>query len=71
MSNLLFGALALVGIIIVAMALSANSTGAKIIQFGLAIAILGVLLRNRSGFVTAWNKVTELAIGTTGQQTST
>jgi hypothetical protein len=70
MNNFVFGALAVVGIVIVAMALSANSAGAKIVQWGLAIAIIGVLLRNHSEFQTAWGNVTKLAIGTTGKQAS-
>lgn len=70
MREMVFGALALVGIVIVAMALSANSTGAKIVQIGLVIAILGVLLRQRSEFEQAWSKLTELAIGATGEKAS-
>lgn len=70
MNNLVFGALALVGIVIVAMALSANSTGAKIVQWGLAIAIIGVLLRNHSEFQSSWSNLTNKAIGVTGKQAS-
>lgn len=70
MSTLVFEVLAIVGIVIVAMALSANSTGARIIQWGLAIAILGVLLRNHSDFESAWGALTKRAIGVTGKSSS-
>lgn len=66
--QLIFGVLAIAGVVIVAMAISANETGAKIIQWGLAIAILGVLLRQRDEFFNAWNNVTHKAIGITQQQ---
>lgn len=68
--QLIFGVLAIAGVVIVAMAVSANETGAKIIQWGLAIAILGVLLRQRDEFFNAWNNLTHKAIGITQQQAS-
>lgn len=68
--QLIFGVLAITGIVIVAMALSANQTGAKLVQAGLAIAILGVLLRQRSDFLAAWNHITSKAIGVTQTEAS-
>ena len=74
MTQFVFGALALVGIVIVAMALSANKTGAWIVQWGLAIAIIALLVRGTSGgenaFVSAWTNVQKMAIGLTGEQVS-
>ena len=68
LNDLVVGALALVGIVIVAMALSANKTGARIVQMGLLIAIIAVLLRNRSDFLSAWTELTRNAIATTQKQ---
>jgi len=73
-SNLLFGALALVAIVIIAMALSGvNKSLATIIQGGLVIAIIAVLVRdsgNQNVFVGALNNITKLAVSTSGKQTS-
>lgn len=79
MNQFVFGALAIVGVIIVAMALSANKTGGTIVQAGLVIAILALLVRQtkinpstgegENAFVSAWTNVQKLAIGATGKQT--
>lgn len=69
MNTLVFQVLAIAGIVIVAMALSANSTGARIVQWGLAIAIIGVLLRNQTDFRSSWEGLTHKAISATGKQT--
>jgi len=72
--GLLFGALALVAIVIIALALSGtNKTLAVIIQAGLVIAILAVLVRdagNQNVFVGAINSITKLAVSTSGKQSS-
>jgi hypothetical protein len=72
MSNLLFGALAITAIVIIAMALSGvNKSVALIIQAGLVIAIIAVLLRdagNQNVFVGAIQNITKLAVSTSGKQ---
>jgi len=78
MSQFVFGALALVGIVIIAMALSANKTGAWIVQWGLAIAIVALLVRStkanpntgvgENAFISSWNNIQRMAIGLTGKQ---
>ena len=71
---MVMGGLAVIGVIIVAMAISANDTAGKIIQYGLVIAIIVLLIRNvETGggtIFSAWNNLTRQAIGTTGKQTS-
>jgi len=68
MSDFVFGALALVGIVIVAMAISANKSGAIIVQAGLAIAIIALLVRSKGAFPTAFRGIETKAIGLTGKQ---
>jgi len=72
MSDLLFMALALVAIVIIAMALSGvNRPLALIIQGGLVIAIVGVLIRDRGNqnvFMGAIQNLTKLAISSSGKQ---
>lgn len=70
MNDLVMQMLALTGIVIVAMALSAGSTGAKLVQAGLAIAIIGVLLRSHSEFEKSWNDLTTRAISITKESSS-
>jgi hypothetical protein len=73
MSNLLFMALALVAIVIIAMALSGvNKPLATIIQGGLVIAIIAVLVRdagNQNVFMGAIKNLTQLAVSSSGKQT--
>jgi len=70
MSEFVFGALALVGIVIIAMAISANKTGATFVQAGLAIAIIALLVRSRGAFPDAFRGIETKAIGLTGKQAS-
>lgn len=74
MNNLVMGALALVAIVIISLALSGtNKSVATVIQAGLVIAILGVLLRdagNQKVFEGAITRLTTLAVGTSGKQAS-
>lgn len=68
------GALAVVAIVIIALALSGtNHSLAVIIQGGLVIAILAVLVRdagNQKVFESAIRNLTQTAITTTGKQAS-
>lgn len=64
------GALAIVAFVIIAMALSANSTVAKFVQLMIAAVILGVLLRDTSGVQQAITNMQNLALSTTGKQTT-
>lgn len=74
MNNLVMGALALIAVVIIAMALSGtNKTVATLVQAGLVIAILGVLIRDagnqnvlfgKNGAVT---RLTNMAVGTSGK----
>jgi len=70
MTSLVFGVLAITALVIITMALSATKTGAGLVQGFLAVAILGVLLRNTSGVQSAIHTLQEMAISTTGKQTS-
>lgn len=69
MNQLVMGVLAIVGIVIVAMALSGTQHEvAVIIQMGLVIAIIALLVRdsgNSQKFFAAWKNLQNMAIGTT------
>lgn len=75
MNNLVMGALALIAVVIIAMALSGtNKTVATVVQAGLVLAILGVLIRDAGnkkvlfGENGAFTRLTNMAIGTSGKQ---
>lgn len=70
MNQLVFGALAVTLVIIVAMALSANSIGAKLVQGMLAVTIVALLVRGNSGIQQKWVDVSRLVIQATKQPTS-
>jgi len=70
-SDLVFGVLGVVGVIIIAMALSGTTHQlAIIIQAGLLIAIIALLVRGRGTIPNAILNVEKLAIRTTGKQAS-
>lgn len=70
MNQLVFGALAVTLVIIVAMALSANSVGARIVQGMLAVTIVALLVRGNSGIQQKWMDVSKLVIQATKQPSS-
>lgn len=67
MNQLVFGALAVTLVIIVAMALSANSVGARLVQGMLAVTIVALLVRGNSGIQQKWMDVSKLVIQATKQ----
>jgi len=68
-NDLVFGILGVVGVVIIAMALSGTTHElAIIIQAGLFIAILALLVRGRGTVPNAILNIEKLAIGTTGKQ---
>lgn len=70
-SDLVFGILGVVGIVIIAMALSGTTHElAVVIQAGLFIAILALLVRSNSTIPNAIQNVEKLAIGATGKTAS-
>jgi len=70
MNQLVFGALAVTLVIIVAMSLSANSIGARLVQGMLAVTIIALLVRGNSGIQQKWMDVSRLVIQATKQPTS-
>jgi len=70
MNNLVFGALAVSLVIIVAMSLSANSIGAKLVQGMLAVTIIALLVRGNSGIQQKWMDVSKLVIQATNKPSS-
>lgn len=70
MNNLTFGLLAIMLVVIVSMALSASSIGAKIVQGMIAITILALLVRDNSAVQQKWGDATKLVLQSTKQPTS-
>lgn len=71
MNNLAAQLLAIIAFIVLAMALSATSTGAKVVQAGLFVIILAVLLRNSTAIQNATKNVSGLVTQPLAQSPST
>lgn len=70
MQQMVMGGLGVVAIVILALVLSSNKTGAQIIQGGLIIAILAVLLNNTNALQGAMGNLTRVSLALTNQQSS-
>ena len=62
--------LAIIAVLIIALALSTNKTGATIVQSGIIIAIVVVVLRNQPAITEVLANLTKTATGVQEQQAS-
>lgn len=69
MNELMRSVLAIVAIIIIALALSASTNGAKLVQAGLLIAIVVVVLKNSNAVQNSARDFTKLVARTPAKST--